>query len=77
MTQVFTGRPARALPHAFLAEHDGHAPLGCPALRYLTSPIPRAAAAAGDADHANLWAGTGYRMARAAPVAELLRGLAP
>jgi nitronate monooxygenase len=77
VTHAFTGRPARALPNAFLAEHDGYAPLGYPALHYLTSPIRRAAAAAGQADYANLWAGTGYRAARAAPAAEILGALAP
>ena len=76
VTQAFTGRPARALPNAFLAEHDGHAPLGYPALHYLTSPIRRAAAAAGDPDHANLWAGTGYRSATAASTADILEALA-
>ena len=76
VTHAFTGRPARALPNAFLAEHDGHAPLGYPALHYLTSPIRRAAAAAGDMDYANLWAGTGYRSAVAAPAADILGTLA-
>jgi len=77
VTHAFTGRPARALPNAFLAEHDGHAPLGYPALHYLTSPIRKAAAAAGDADRANLWAGTGYRAAREAQAATILRALTP
>jgi nitronate monooxygenase len=77
VTHAFTGRPARALPNSFLADHDGHAPLGYPALHHLTSPIRRAAAAAGDPGHANLWAGTGYRAARSAPAAQLLTTLAP
>jgi nitronate monooxygenase len=76
VTHAFTGRPARALPNAFLADHDGHAPLGYPALHHLTSPIRRAAAASGDPGHANLWAGTGYRGARAAPAADILTALA-
>ena len=77
VTHAFTGRPARALPNAFLAEHDGHAPLGYPALHHLTSPIRRAAAGSGDAGHANLWAGTGYRATRPAAAADIIRTLAP
>jgi len=76
-TTAFSGRPAGALPNGFLAAYDGRGPLGYPALHHLTGPIRRAAAAAGDPEHVNLWAGTGHRHARAAPVAEILRGLLP
>lgn len=76
VTHAFTGRPARALPNAFLAHHDGAAPLGYPAVHHLTSPIRKAAAAAGDAEHVHLWAGTGYRAAAAGAAADTLRSLA-
>ena len=76
-TAAFSGRPAGALPNEFLAAYDGRGPLGYPALHHLTSPIRRAAAAAADPEHVNLWAGTGHRHARAAPAAEILRGLLP
>jgi nitronate monooxygenase len=74
---AFTGRPARGLRNEFSAAHDGVAPLGYPAVHHLTRPIRRAAAAAGDPERVNLWAGTGFRAAREAPVAEILRDLAP
>ncbi len=75
VTRAFTGRPARALPNAFLQAHTTRAPLGYPALHHLTSPLRRAAAAAGDPEYVNLWAGTGYRAAIPQPAAEILRGL--
>jgi nitronate monooxygenase len=63
VTRAFTGRPARALPNTFLTHHTAHAPLGYPALHHLTSPMRKAAAAAGDPEYVNLWAGTGHRAA--------------
>ena len=77
LTRAYSGRPARGLPTSFMAAFDGLAPLGYPALHHLTTPIRRAAAAAGDPENINLWAGTGYRSARSGPAAEILRGLAP
>lgn len=77
VTRAFTGRPARALRNGFIEEHDAHAPPGYPALHHLTSGLRRAAAAAGDADSVHLWAGTGWRAARAEPAAEIVRRLLP
>ncbi|HWE54918.1 MAG TPA: nitronate monooxygenase [Acidimicrobiales bacterium] len=74
--RAFTGRPARGIPNAFTDSHNDLAPLGYPALHHLTSPIRRAAAAAGDADRINLWAGTGYRSAGQEPVGRILDRLA-
>jgi NAD(P)H-dependent flavin oxidoreductase YrpB (nitropropane dioxygenase family) len=76
MTRAFSGRPARAIPNRFLAEHDDHAPSGYPAIHHLTSPMRRAAGVAGDPEHVNLWAGTGYRLTRERPAAETLREIA-
>jgi NAD(P)H-dependent flavin oxidoreductase YrpB (nitropropane dioxygenase family) len=76
MTRAFSGRPARAIPNRFLAEHHEHAPSGYPAVHHLTSPLRRAAGAAGDPEHVNLWAGTGYRLVCQRPVAETLREVA-
>lgn len=76
-TRAFSGRPAGALPNAFLAAHDAQAPLGYPALHHLTGPIRRAAAAQADPEHVNLWAGTGHAHVVARPAAETLRALAP
>jgi NAD(P)H-dependent flavin oxidoreductase YrpB (nitropropane dioxygenase family) len=61
VTRAFTGRPARS---------------GYPALHHLTRPIRAAAAAAGDPDRVNLWAGTGFRHAAAQPTAQILTALA-
>lgn len=76
LTRAFSGRPARALRNAFAEEFTASAPLGFPALHYLTSPLRRAAAAEGDPTALNLWAGTGYAAAAAEPAADLLRRLA-
>ena len=76
LTRAYSGRPARGLPTAFIAAYDAAAPLGYPAVHHLTTPIRRAAAAAGDPEHVNLWAGSGYRAATAAPTARILAALA-
>lgn len=76
VTRAFTGRPARALPNAFTREHDGEAPLGYPAIHHLTSELRKAAAANGNPEVVNLWAGTGYRHATDEPVAVILDRLA-
>jgi nitronate monooxygenase len=72
----FTGRPARGLVNTFVERYDAHAPLGYPALHYVTRPIRRAAAANGDPERVNLWAGSGHRLLRPAPAATILAGLA-
>jgi NAD(P)H-dependent flavin oxidoreductase YrpB (nitropropane dioxygenase family) len=74
-TRAFSGRPASGLPNAFLAAYDGRGPLGYPAVHHLTSPVRRAAAAAGNPEHVNLWAGAGHRHVRSQPVGETLRAL--
>lgn len=76
VTRAFTGRPARGLRNRFVDAYDAHAPLGYPALHHLTRPLRRAAAAAGDPEPVNLWAGTGYRDAVERPAADTLRTLA-
>ena len=75
-TKAFTGRPARAISNLFTDRYDAAAPFGYPAVHHLTNPIRRAAAAAGDADRINIWAGTGYRQARPDGAAEVLTRLA-
>jgi nitronate monooxygenase len=76
LTRAFTGRPARGLRNAFIDAHESEAPLGYPAIHHLTSPLRKAAAAAGKPDYVHLWAGTGYRHATAEPAADILRRLA-
>ena len=76
VTKAFTGRPARGLRNAFIDRYDAVAPFGYPALHHLTSPIRRAAAAAGDPELVHLWAGTGYRVATTDPAEIIMRQLA-
>jgi nitronate monooxygenase len=74
LTRAFTGRPARALVNEFVRDH-ADAPEAYPAVHHLTAPIRAAAAAAGDAERLNLWAGTGWQQARSGPVARIVAGL--
>lgn len=76
LTRSFTGRPARGLRNAFIDAHDAEAPAGYPAIHHLTSPLRKAAAAAGKPDYVHLWAGTGFRHATAEPATDILRRLA-
>ena len=72
LTRAFTGRRARGIVNRFLREHDAAAPKAYPQVHYLTAPLRAAARAAGDSGGVNLWAGQAYRLARAAPAAELV-----
>ncbi len=76
LTRSFTGRPARGIRNRFIGEYDAIAPSGYPAVHHLTSPIRKAAAAAGDREAVHLWAGTGYQQAAPGPAADVLRALA-
>ena len=76
LTRAFTGRPARGIRNRFIDTHDAAAPSGYPAVHHLTSPIRKAAAAAGDPGAVHLWAGTGYQQAATGPAADVLRALA-
>jgi NAD(P)H-dependent flavin oxidoreductase YrpB (nitropropane dioxygenase family) len=75
VTRAFSGRPARALRNGFVDRHHASAPSGYPAVHHLTTPLRRAAAAAGDAERVNLWAGTGFRHAAGGSAAAVLREL--
>ena len=76
VTRAYTGRWARGLANRFMADH-ADAPAGYPHLHHLTAPLRAAAAAAGDAQVAHLWAGTAHSSAREAPAAEITRALTP
>jgi nitronate monooxygenase len=76
VTRAYTGRWARGFTNRFIREHRD-APAGYPQLHHLTAPLRAAAVAAGDAQVAHLWAGTGHARVRAAPAAEITRSLAP
>jgi NAD(P)H-dependent flavin oxidoreductase YrpB (nitropropane dioxygenase family) len=75
-TRAFTGRLARGIRNGFIDRHEAQSPLGYPAVHHLTSPLRRAAAAAGDPERLHLWAGTGFREARSEPAAAILTALA-
>ena len=68
LTRAFTGRPARALENDFVRRQSDRAPVAYPAVHYLTKPLRQAALAAGDASRLHLWAGAGFRSAKAAAV---------
>jgi len=75
-TRAYTGRWARGLANRFMAEHP-HAPVGYPHLHHVTAPLRAAAVAAGDAQVAHLWAGTGHAHARSGPAAVITSSLVP
>jgi nitronate monooxygenase len=75
VTRAFSGRYARGLRNRFVDEHEAEAPLGYPEIHWLTSPLRAASVRAGDPQAVNVWAGTGYRQAKAATVADIFSGL--
>lgn len=75
VTRAFSGRYARGLRNRFVDEHEAEAPFGYPEVHYLTSPVRAAAVRAGDPHGVNVWAGTGFRKAEAAPVAAIIEKL--
>ncbi|MFL6150966.1 MAG: nitronate monooxygenase [Ornithinibacter sp.] len=75
-TRAYTGRWARALNNRFMRQH-ADAPAGYPHVHHLTAPVRAAALAAGDAQTAHLWAGTGYRNIQSAPARQIIRTLTP
>ena len=75
VTRAFSGRYARGLRNRFIDEHEAQAPLGYPEVHYLTSPVRKAAVAAGDPDGTNVWAGTGFRKIRTGSVSDIMAGL--
>ncbi|MDX6332589.1 MAG: nitronate monooxygenase [Streptomycetaceae bacterium] len=75
-TRAFSGRPARGLVNRFMREHGPYAPAAYPQVHHLTSPLRKAAAAAGDPQAMALWAGQGHRLARDLPAGQLVELLA-
>jgi nitronate monooxygenase len=76
LTRAFTGRPARGLINRFMREHGPYAPPGYPQVHYLTAPLRKAAAEAGDPQAMALWAGQGHRLAREMSAGALVETLA-
>ncbi len=77
ITRAFSGRPARAIRNDFVDLFDTHAPAAYPELNQLTKPLRAAATAAGDPQHASLWANPSFQQATDQLAAEVVRCIAP
>ncbi|MGQ7786897.1 NAD(P)H-dependent flavin oxidoreductase [Nesterenkonia sp. K-15-9-6] len=77
VTRAFSGRPARGLRNRFIEDMDGQAVPGYPQVNQLTAPLRAAAAAAGDAEHLSLWAGTRTDACREESAADVVARLTP
>ncbi|UTT69081.1 nitronate monooxygenase [Arthrobacter sp. DNA4] len=77
LTRAFSGRNARGLYNEFMRRHDGDAPYGYPEIHHLTTPLRAAAAAAGEPEWLNLWAGINYRDTKEGPAVSILAALRP
>ncbi|TDW29427.1 nitronate monooxygenase [Cryobacterium psychrophilum] len=75
ITRAFSGRAARGLLNAFIAEHDAGAPRAYPQVHHLTAPLRADAARRADPDGLALWAGTGFRAAQCGPAAAVVTTL--
>lgn len=75
LTRAFTGRLARGVRNAFMAEH-ADAPIAYPEIHYATAPIRKRAREQGDLDAINLWAGETHQLALELPAAEIVRRIA-
>jgi nitronate monooxygenase len=75
VTRAFSGRYARGLRNRFIDEHEAEATFGYPEIHWLTSPLRQASVRAGDPEAVNVWAGTGWKVARSGSVAEIISSL--
>lgn len=75
VTRAFTGRQARGLVNAWTDRFDDGAPSAYPEIHHLTAPLRAYGRTVGNADLLNLWAGTGHRLARELPAADLVAAL--
>jgi nitronate monooxygenase len=71
VTRAYSGRRARGVVNAMMRDHPG-APAAYPEINNATRPLRAAAAAAGDAEHMSLYAGTGFFAVGAVPAAEVV-----
>lgn len=74
VTRAFSGRPARALANRF-ATMNVDAPAAYPHVHYMTKPIRTAAAAAGNTQTLNLWAGDGWDAVQKGSAAQIIANL--
>jgi nitronate monooxygenase len=75
VTRAYSGRRARGVVNAMMRDHHD-VPAAYPEINNATRPLRAAAAAAADAGHMSLYAGTGFRSAAAVPAAEVVAWLA-
>ncbi len=75
MTLAFSGRRARGLVNRFMTDH-ADAPVAYPEINNATKALRQAAAAAGDPEALNLWAGQGFRSSRDVPAGQIVREIA-
>ncbi|GAA4673657.1 nitronate monooxygenase [Gordonia humi] len=73
-TRAYSGRLARGLVNDFIRANSDHAPSYYPQVNTLTGGIRKAAS--DDPQVINLWAGAGFRAARAVPAGDVVRDLA-
>lgn len=78
LTNVFTGRPARAIVNRIVRDLGPMSPLApaFPLAYAAVAPLRAAAEAAGSADFSPLWSGQAVALAREMPAGELTRWLA-
>jgi nitronate monooxygenase len=76
MTRAFSGRWARGLENRFTREFAGADLPDFPIPNALTRPLRQAAGKAGRAEFLSLWAGQALTLARSAPAAAIVKGLA-
>ncbi len=76
VTKSFSGRYARGLHNRFIDDHEAQAPFGYPEVHYLTGPLRAGSVRAGDPHGTNVWAGTGFKSIKSAPVADIMKDLA-
>jgi len=75
ITRAFSGRRARGLVNGFMRAHPD-APSAYPYVNNATRALRRWARARGNPHGTNLWAGQGFRLARACPAAQVVTTLA-
>jgi nitronate monooxygenase len=78
ITNVFTGRPARAIVNRFMREVGPMSDLTpeFPLVAAALAPLRAKSEMAGSADFTSLWSGQAARLSRELPAAELTRQLA-
>jgi NAD(P)-dependent dehydrogenase (short-subunit alcohol dehydrogenase family) len=75
VTRAFSGRYAGGPRNRFVDGHEAQAPLGYLEINNLTGPLRAASVRAGDPHATNIWASTGFRKAKPATVAAIMKEL--